>query len=67
LQPYMVTLPQQQFVAAQRHAAVRVLFPDASQVTSKSPAEALWQWCASYDALRGIVVDGLPMPEYFIV
>ncbi len=54
LQPYMVNLRQNELVfAQQRGLAIEVL-------------PGLWQWLGKYDAVRGILLDGMPDPENFI-
>lgn len=54
LQPYMVNLRQNELVfAQQRGLAIEVL-------------PGLWQWLGKYDAVHGILLDGMPDPENFI-
>lgn len=65
LQPYTVMLSFHQFAEARNRHAVRPLFP-LEPASTESPAATIWQWCAPYDDKRGIVLDGLPMPEYFM-
>ncbi len=50
----MVNLRQKELAfARQRGLAIEVL-------------PGLWQWLGKYDAVRGILLDGMPDPESFI-
>jgi CRISPR-associated endonuclease/helicase Cas3 len=54
LQPYMVNLRSKELTFAQQRGLVTEMLP------------GLWRWQGRYDAVRGIVLDGMPDPEIFV-